>query len=45
MKSNIGADIHLNSRTFTLPAELHEVLDLSAGRLNVVRDKLEAALR
>ncbi|XP_030372078.1 dynein heavy chain 3, axonemal [Scaptodrosophila lebanonensis] len=38
-------DIHLNTRTFILPGELEEVLDLSAARLAVVRDNLEAALR
>ncbi|XP_059216601.1 dynein axonemal heavy chain 3 isoform X2 [Stomoxys calcitrans] len=37
--------IHLNTRTFVLPSELEEVLDLSAARLNVVRDNLEFALR
>lgn len=40
-----GDHIHLNSRTFTLPGELEEVLDLSAARLNVVRENLEMALR
>uniref|UniRef100_A0A1B0B0B8 Dynein heavy chain 3, axonemal n=1 Tax=Glossina palpalis gambiensis TaxID=67801 RepID=A0A1B0B0B8_9MUSC len=39
------AEIHLNSRTFILPGELEEVLDLSAIRLNVIRDNLEAGLR
>uniref|UniRef100_A0A1A9WLF7 Uncharacterized protein n=1 Tax=Glossina brevipalpis TaxID=37001 RepID=A0A1A9WLF7_9MUSC len=39
------AEIHLNSRTFILPGELEEVLDLSAIRLNVVRDNLETRLR
>uniref|UniRef100_A0A1I8MKN2 AAA+ ATPase domain-containing protein n=1 Tax=Musca domestica TaxID=7370 RepID=A0A1I8MKN2_MUSDO len=38
-------EIHLNTRTFVLPSELEEVLDLSAARLNVVRDNLEFALR
>ncbi|EDW73522.2 uncharacterized protein Dwil_GK16602 [Drosophila willistoni] len=38
-------EIHLNTRTFILPGELEEVLDLSAARLAVVRDNLEAALR
>ncbi|TDG53310.1 hypothetical protein AWZ03_000125 [Drosophila navojoa] len=38
-------EIHLNSRTFILPGELEEVLDLSAARLSVVRDNLEQALR
>lgn len=38
-------EIHLNSRTFILPGELEEVLDLSAARLSVVRDNLEMALR
>ncbi|XP_062127566.1 dynein axonemal heavy chain 3 [Drosophila sulfurigaster albostrigata] len=38
-------EIHLNSRTFILPGELEEVLDLSAARLAVVRDNLEMALR
>lgn len=42
---DVDADIHLNSRTFTLPAELEKVLDLSTGRLTVVRDNLEASLR
>ncbi|XP_054732574.1 dynein axonemal heavy chain 3-like [Anastrepha obliqua] len=37
--------IHLNSRTFILPGELEEVLDLSSARLNVVRENLEIALR
>ncbi|XP_036337485.1 ammonium transporter Rh type B-A-like [Rhagoletis pomonella] len=37
--------IHLNSRTFILPGELEEVLDLSSARLNVVRENLEMALR
>lgn len=40
-----GDEIHLNSRTFILPGELEEVLDLSAARLSVVRDNLEFALR
>ncbi|XP_037908989.1 dynein heavy chain 3, axonemal [Hermetia illucens] len=38
-------DIHLNSRTFLWPTELEQVLELSASRLNVVRDNLEIALR
>ncbi|KAH8242116.1 hypothetical protein KR026_003917, partial [Drosophila bipectinata] len=38
-------ELHLNSRTFILPGELEEVLDLSAARLAVVRDNLEMALR
>ncbi|ALC43064.1 CG17150 [Drosophila busckii] len=38
-------EIHLNTRTFILPGELEEVLDLSAARLSVVRDNLEMALR
>ena len=38
-------DIHLNSRTFLWPSELEQVLDLSAARLNVVRENLETALR
>ncbi|XP_055840841.1 dynein axonemal heavy chain 3 isoform X1 [Episyrphus balteatus] len=38
-------DIRLNTRTFLLPSELELVLDLSAARLNVVRDNLEVALR
>ncbi|XP_033238860.1 dynein heavy chain 3, axonemal [Drosophila pseudoobscura] len=38
-------EIHLNTRTFILPGELEEVLDLSAARLAVVRDNLELALR
>ncbi|XP_036671579.3 dynein axonemal heavy chain 3 isoform X3 [Drosophila suzukii] len=38
-------ELHLNSRTFILPGELEEVLDLSAARLAVVRDNLELALR
>ncbi|KAM7358170.1 dynein axonemal heavy chain 3-like [Cochliomyia hominivorax] len=38
-------NIHLNTRTFILPSELEEVLDLSAARLSVVRDNLEFALR
>uniref|UniRef100_A0A1A9ZUF4 Uncharacterized protein n=1 Tax=Glossina pallidipes TaxID=7398 RepID=A0A1A9ZUF4_GLOPL len=41
----LEAEIHLNSRTFILPGELEEVLDLSAVRLNVIRDNLEARLR
>jgi len=40
-----GDELHLNSRTFILPGELEEVLDLSAARLSVVRDNLELALR
>lgn len=35
----------MNSRTFLWPKELEQVLDLSAARLNVVRDQLEVDLR
>lgn len=42
---HLDEDIHLNTRTFILPSELEEVLDLSAARLSVVRDNLEFALR
>lgn len=38
-------DIHLNSRTFILPTAVEEVLDMSATRLNAVRDNLETSLR
>lgn len=38
-------DMNLNSRTFLWPAELEQVLDLSANRLSVVRDNLEEELK
>ncbi|XP_055373574.1 dynein axonemal heavy chain 3 [Condylostylus longicornis] len=38
-------DLHLNTRTFLLPAELEKVLDLSASRLLVVRENLEVLIR
>lgn len=41
----VAEEIYLNSRTFLWPHELEQVLELSAARLNVVRENLEIALR